>query len=135
MSPLVTMYQFVWTNKFGKDIFSIKCVIKKIGLVPIDGNILLRNFIGQTVSYFQEKEWVIIFKWKWSRQSGDHPSIVLIWGRTITSYSDELPTIFFITQYMIRIIGNQIASASLPLLEVFSGSEFYCLKNYKLLLI
>ncbi len=48
----------------------------------------------------------------------------------MTSYSDELPTICFVTQYMIRVIGNQIASASLPLLEVSSGSEFYCLKNY-----
>ncbi len=44
---------------------------------------------------------------------------------------DELPTIFFfVTQYIIIVIGNQISSASLPLLEVSSGSEFYCLKIY-----
>ncbi len=46
-----------------------------------------------------------------------------------TSYSDKiydrLPTNFSVTQY-IRVIGNQIASASLPVLEVFSGSELFC---------
>ncbi len=50
------------------------------------------------------------------------------------SYSDKiydmLPTTFNVTQYMIKAIGNQIASASLPLLEVSSGSESYCLKDY-----
>ncbi len=54
----------------------------------------------------------------------------------MTSYSDEiydgLPATFFVTQYMIRVIGNQIASTSLPLLEVSSGSELYYLKNYYL---
>ncbi len=43
---------------------------------------------------------------------------------------DGFPTTFFITQCMIRVIGNQIASASLPLLEVSFGSKLYCLKNY-----
>ncbi len=36
---------------------------------------------------------------------------------------DRLPTNFFITQYMIKSIGNQIISASLPVLEVSSGLE------------
>ncbi len=48
----------------------------------------------------------------------------------MASYSDELLTIFLVTQYMIRMIWNQIVSASLPLLEVSPDSEFYCLKNY-----
>ncbi len=42
---------------------------------------------------------------------------------------DGLPTTFLVTQYMIRVIGNQIASASLPLFVVSSGSECYCLKK------
>ncbi len=45
-------------------------------------------------------------------------------------YYEGLPTTFFVTLYMIRVAGNQIALASLPLLEVSSGSKFYCLKNY-----
>ncbi len=55
------------------------------------------------------------------------------------SYSDKiydgLPTTFFDTQYTIRVKGNQIAPASLSLLEVSSGSEFYCLKIIMLLLM
>ncbi len=31
---------------------------------------------------------------------------------------------------MIKLIGKQIVSASLPLLEVSSGLEFYYLSNY-----
>ncbi len=31
---------------------------------------------------------------------------------------------------MIKVIGNQITLASLPLLEVSSGLEFYYLTNY-----
>ncbi len=46
------------------------------------------------------------------------------------SYSDKLPTIFFVTQNMIRVIRSQIASASLPLLEVSSGSDFFDFFNY-----
>ncbi len=53
----------------------------------------------------------------------------------MTSYASKLPTIMLVTQYMIRVIGNQIALASLPLIEVSSGSEFYCLKNIMLLLM
>ncbi len=52
----------------------------------------------------------------------------------MTSYSNKiyngLPTTFFVTQYMIKSLENQIFSASLPLLEVSSGLEFYYLKNY-----
>ncbi len=48
-------------------------------------------------------------------------------------YSDDiydgLPTTFIVTQYMIKLIVNQIVSANLPLFEVSSGSEF-CLTNY-----
>ncbi len=54
----------------------------------------------------------------------DDWDILLIFARAMTSYADELPTIFFVTQNMIRVIGNQIASVSFPLLEVSSGSEF-----------
>ncbi len=52
----------------------------------------------------------------------------------MTSHSDEIndgpPTTFFVTQYMVRVIGNQITSASLPLLEVSSSLELYWLNNY-----
>ncbi len=54
-----------------------------------------------------------------------HYDVIFRWHLWQAPYS----TTFFVTQYMIRVIGNQIASASLPLLEVSSGSEF-CLKNY-----
>ncbi len=37
--------------------------------------------------------------------------------------------LLFVTQYMIRVIGNQITTASLQLVEISSGSECYCLKN------
>ncbi len=54
--------------------------------------------------------------------------------RALTTYSDNiydrLPTTFIVIQHIIKVIGNQIASASLPLLEVSSGLEFYCLKHY-----
>ncbi len=64
----------------------------------------------------------------------DDCDVPLIFTGAMTSYSDEIydrfPTTIFVTQYMIRVIGNQIAPASLPLLEVSSSSEFYCLKKY-----
>ncbi len=52
----------------------------------------------------------------------------------MTSYSDKIcdghHTTVFVTKFIIKSIGNQIVSASLPLLEVSSGLEFYYLKNY-----
>ncbi len=52
----------------------------------------------------------------------------LIFAHAMTSYSHKiyhrLPTTFFVTQYMIKSIGNQIVLASLLLLEVSSGLDF-----------
>ncbi len=60
--------------------------------------------------------------------------VPLIFTHSMTLYSDEIygghPTTFFVTQYMIKSIGNQMVSASLPLHEVSYGLEFYYLKTY-----
>ncbi len=52
----------------------------------------------------------------------------------MTSYSNEicgeLPTTLIVTQYMIKFIGNQIVLVNVPLLEVSSCSEYFCLTNY-----
>ncbi len=52
----------------------------------------------------------------------------------MASFLDEIydrhPTTFFVTQNMIKLVGNQIVSASLPLLEVSPGLEFYYISNY-----
>ncbi len=59
----------------------------------------------------------------------DGPLIMQATTCAMTSYSDEIydrfPTTFFVTQYMIKSIGNQIVSESLPLLEVSSALKFY----------
>ncbi len=58
-------------------------------------------------------------------------------AHAMTSYSDEIydgqPTNIFVTQYMIKLIDSQIVSASIPLLEVSSGLEFYYLQTFLLL--
>ncbi len=59
----------------------------------------------------------------------DGPLIMQTTAHAMISYSDKiyngLPTTFFVTQYMIKSIGNQIVSASLPPLEVSSGSFWF----------